>query len=159
MSIDACVDDVSLPLVRAFAGFERSELLGDVLSGGVRTLVAPVDRAFAVLPWTFDDLLSVGRVEERCELFEYYAIPLRCEARGPMRTMPTLQRELITIGCGYVVGPDRAARILASLRWGDVIVHAVDACVLPSTLIEQVGAARWPSWGREQGRWVSRVGG
>jgi len=128
---------LTVPLERALAGFHRTDLVTDLQQGGPFTLLAPFDAAFDALPWSFEALLeSEELLEERFELFEYCVIPALSEARGPLRSWPTLNgEEAIRVGQGAVIGAGGGARIVASVRWRGALVHAIDSCVLPGSLL------------------------
>jgi hypothetical protein len=126
-----------VPLQRCLAGFHLTDLVRNVRAGGPHTLIAPIDRAFDRLPWSFDQLIADDAlIHPRFDLFEYFAVVGACDADAPLETFLTLQGEKIRIGCGLVIGREGVARILATTEWKGIQVHAVDACVMPSTFFD-----------------------
>ena len=132
--------ELIVPLSRCLAGFVATDLVTDLAENGPFTLLAPFDAAFDALPWRFEDLLSGDALlEERFELFEYCVIPGVVAAEGPRQSWPTLNGDRIRIGQSTVIGSGGAARIVASVRWRGALVHAIDSCVLPSSLLGYTG--------------------
>ena len=125
-----------VPLQRCIAGFHLTDLVRDIRLGGPYTLIAPVDGAFDELPWSYESLLADDElVEPLFDLFEYLVIPGACDGDGPIRSWLTLQGEKIRVGRGYVLGRRGVGRILATVSWKGSLVHAVDACVFPSSVL------------------------
>jgi uncharacterized surface protein with fasciclin (FAS1) repeats len=128
--------ELTIPLQRCLAGFLATDLVTDLAENGPFTLLAPFDAAFDDLPWRFDELVAnEALIEERFELFEYCVVPGVIPASGPLRSWPTLTGEPIRVGQGAVIGAGGAARIVASVRWRGALVHAIDSCVLPASLL------------------------
>ena len=129
-------EELTIPLSRCLAGFLATDLVTDLAENGPFTLIAPFDAAFDALPWRFEDLLAGDAlIEERFELFEYCVIPGVVLADGPLQSWPTLNGERIRLGQRTVIGVAGAARIVASVRWRGALVHAIDSCVLPGSLV------------------------
>jgi len=129
------------PSLRRFiAGLFGTDLVTDIRARSPHTLIAPVDPAFDRLHWSFDQLLwNDDLVEPRFDLFEYLVIPgLHLGALPELETVRTVQGEPIRIGAGLVLGRHGVGRILATTTWEDSLVHVVDACVLPSTVVDYI---------------------
>jgi hypothetical protein len=123
-------------LQRFLSGLRRTDLVADLAAGGPHTLVAPVNAAFDVLPWSFDRLLSDDELlEPRFDLFEYLVLRGACDGEAPLHARRTLQGESLVIGAGIVRGHQSKARILGTTTWQANVVVAVDACVLPSSIL------------------------
>jgi len=128
----------SLPLAalqRFRRGLHLTGLAEDIVGGG-HTLIAPIDAAFDALPWPFERLLEEDAlVEPRFDLFEYLVVPEACAGDGPPRNFSTLQGERIRIGGRFVHGRHGVGRILATVTLDRLLVHVVDSCVLPSSIL------------------------
>lgn len=121
---------------RCLKGLLRTDLVGDLGGSQPHTLIAPLDAAFEELPWDFDRLLSDEALLEPCfDLLEYLVIPGRHESDAPMRPCATLQGEALLIGSGMVLGHDGVASVLATASWRGTMVHVVDRCIFPSTIL------------------------
>lgn len=121
---------------RCLKGLLRTDLVGDLGGSRPHTLIAPVDAGFAGLPWDFEQLLSDDSLLEPCfDLFEYLVIRGSHDADAPMRLCATLQGESILIGSGMVLGHHGVASVVATTVWRGTVVHVVDRCVLPSTIL------------------------
>lgn len=122
---------------RCLSGLRVTDLIADLEGGGgPHTVIAPIDAAFDELPWSFDRLLTdESLLEPRFDLFEYHVIRGACDAEVPLHVRKTLQGETLVIGSGIVVGHQGVAKILASGMWHGALVHAVDRCVLPSSIL------------------------
>lgn len=123
-----------LKIGRCLSGLRRTDLFTDLADGHPHTLVIPVDAAFDVLPWSFESLLrDDSLLELRFDLFEYLVATGTSDADAPVRCRRTLQGEWIA-SAHKVAGQHGSADILASALWGNTTLHAVESCVLPTSL-------------------------
>ena len=133
---EAAAAPLTLALGCWLRGLARTELLGDIATGGPYTLLAPTDDAFRRLRWPFERLMVDERLVEPCvDLFEYSVIRGQCSADEPVRRMPTMHGDAIHIGAGCVFGTGSSATIVASMRVERLLVHVVDGCLLPSSVL------------------------
>lgn len=122
----------SEPLRRFSQGLLGTGLLDDLRAAGPHTLLAPVDPAFDVLPFSYEDLLFDERlVEARFDLFEYLVLRGSVEAHGPPTLHVTLHGEPVRLGGGLVSGRFGDARILRTFASATALVHVIDRCVFP----------------------------
>lgn len=116
---------------RVFEGLREVGLLED-MDGMPHTLLAPVDRAFDRLPWAFDRLLAdPSLVEARFDLFEYCVVPERVASDADPRPVLTLEGTPVFVGRTHVLGRHGGARILTTVESSNLVIHVLDACVLP----------------------------
>ena len=116
---------------RVLAGLAAVGLLDD-MQGRPHTLLAPIDRAFDVLPWSFERFLTDARlVEARFDLFEYCVVPSLLRSESDPRPVGTLEGTTVLIGHTHVLGRHGGARILTTVELPLLVVHVLDACVLP----------------------------
>jgi hypothetical protein len=130
-----------LCLERWWHGCRTTELLDDLSRGGPFTLLAPVDEAFDHLPWSFDRLLGdEALLELRFDLFEHHVLRGNHDAAGAPTTLVSMHGERLRLGRGRVVGARQASgrrcegRVLTTLATPGVLVHVIDACLLPRSM-------------------------
>lgn len=130
-----------LCLARWWQGCRTTELLGDLAGGTPLTVLAPVDAAFDDLPWSFERLLADDDLLElRFDLFEHHVLRGTHDATGAPVTVISLHGERVHLARGVATagrctsGGRSRARVLATLAMPGVLVHVIDACLLPRSL-------------------------
>ena len=113
-------------------GLIRTRLHEDLAGGAPHTLLAPLDNARCPLPCSTEQLLYDEQLHDtRFDLFEYLVVPGHADAEAPRRSWDTLHGTPVQIGGGFVFGAAGAARIVRTVKEGHLVLHLLDAWVLP----------------------------
>jgi uncharacterized surface protein with fasciclin (FAS1) repeats len=113
-------------------GLIRTCLHEDLAGGAPHTLLAPLDNARCPLPCSVEQLLHDEQLHDaRFDVFEYLVVRGHVDAEAPRRSWDTLQGTPVQIGGGFVFGISGAARIVRTIKQGHLVLHLLDAWVLP----------------------------
>ena len=116
--------------------------LEDTLNGtGPFTVFAPTDAAFAALPGTtLDDLLA--NPAQLAEVLTYHVVSgdVRSDAARQLRSAITVQGTSVvtsTMGTGLLI--NQAVVVTPDIVAGNGVIHAIDAVLLPSNIVQLAG--------------------
>lgn len=113
-------------------GLIRTRLHEDLAGGAPYTLLAPLDNARCPLPCSPEQLLYDEHLHDaRFDVFEYLVVRGHVDAEAPRKSWDTLQGTPVQIGGGFVFGTSGAARIVRTIKEGHLVLHLLDAWVLP----------------------------
>ncbi len=113
-------------------GLICTRLHEDLEGGAPHTLLAPLDEAPCPLPCSVEQLLYDEKLHDtRFDVFEYLVVPGHVDAETPRQAWDTLHGTPVQIGGGFVFGAAGAARIVRTIKQGHLVLHLLDAWVLP----------------------------